>query len=226
MDSVRSPAAEAPPIRPALPRGLMISVGVAAVLVAALGLQAFAVVVGPVFLGLVLSITVHPLRRWPVRHGRPAWLGTVLSLVAVYAMVAGLLFILVASGVQLAGLLDDYAPQFEASVQSLGDKLQAAGVSQSQLDAAKAALDPGKLIDAVIALLGGVAGILSSVAFLVLLLFFTVTDAGTFATNLARVSPAGQRLAEAFQLFARGSRRYSPCPRSSARASHLLTSSP
>jgi AI-2 transport protein TqsA len=208
MDSLGHSDAEALTVRPVLPRGLMIAIGVAAVLVAALGLQAFAVVVGPVFLGLVLSITVQPLRRWPVRHGLPAWLGTALSLVAVYAMVVGLVFILVVSGLQLAGLLDDYAPQFQAFVQSLGDKLQAAGVSQSQLDAAKAALDPGKLIDAVIALLGGVAGILSSVAFLVLLLFFTVTDAGTFATNLARVSPAGQRLAEAFQLFARGSRQY------------------
>ena len=57
----------------------------------------------------------------PVRHGLPAWLGTVLSLVAVYAMVVGLVVILVISGMQLAGLLDDYAPQFQASVQSLGD---------------------------------------------------------------------------------------------------------
>ncbi len=99
----------------------MIAIGVAAVLVAALGLQAFAGVVGPVFLALVLSITVQPLRRLPVRHGLPAWLGTVLSLVAVYAMVVGLVVILVISGVQLAGLLDDYAPQFQAFVQSLGD---------------------------------------------------------------------------------------------------------
>ena len=72
------------------------------------------------FLALVLSIVVQPLRRFPVRHGLPAWLGTVLSLVAVYAMVVGLVAILVISGVQLAGLLTDYAPQFEASVQSLG----------------------------------------------------------------------------------------------------------
>ena len=72
----------------------------------------------------------------------------------------------------------------------------------------QAALSPSKLIDGMVALLGGVAGILSSIAFLVLLLFFTVTDAGTFAANLARVSPAGQRLAQAFQLFARGSRQY------------------
>ena len=195
MDSLEHPDAEALPVRPILPRGLMIAIGVAAVLVAALGLQAFAGVVAPVFLALVLSITVQPLRRLPVRRGLPAWLGTVLSLVAVYAMVVVLVLILVLSGLQLAGLLDDYAPQFQAFVQSLGDKLQAAGVSQAQLDSVKAALDPGKLIGVVIALLGGVAGILSSIAFLVLLLFFTVTDAATFAANLARVSPAGQRLA-------------------------------
>ena len=36
-------------------------------------------------------------------------MGTVLSLVAVFGIVA-LLFVLVVSGVQLAGLLEDYAP--------------------------------------------------------------------------------------------------------------------
>ena len=194
--------------RPVLSRGLAIAIGVAAVLLAALGLRAFAEVVGPVFLGLVLSLTVQPLRRFSVRHGLPAWLGTALSLVAVYAMVAGLVVILVVSGLQLAGLLEDYAPQFEAFLQDVGAALQNVGVSQGQVEAAQAALNPAKLIDAVVALLGGVAGILSSIAFLVLLLFFTVTDAGTFASNLARVSPAGQRLAQAFDLFAHGSLRY------------------
>ena len=186
----------------------MIAIGIAAVLVAALGIREFAEVFAPVFLGLVLSITVQPLRRLPVRHGLPAWLGTALSLVAVYAMVVGLVAILVLSGLQLAGLLDDYAPQFQAFLADLGAALQSLGVSQSQLDAAQAAFDPSKLVDLVIALLGGVAGILSSVTFLILLLFFTVTDAGTFAANLARLSPAGQRLAQAFNLFARGSRQY------------------
>ena len=207
-DVPRARDGAAAPLQPSLSRGLLIAVGLAAVLVAALGLRAFASVVAPVFLALVLSITVQPLRRLPTRHGLPAWLGTVLSLVAVYLIVVGLIVILVLSGVQLAGLLDDYAPQFQASLQNLGATLEAAGVSQSQLDAVESAIDPGKLIGVVAALLGGVAGILGSIAFLVLLLFFTVTDAATFAANLARVSPAGRRLAEAFQLFARGSRQY------------------
>ena len=208
MNPIGHPNAETLPGRPVAPRGLMIAIGIAAVLVAALGIREFAEVFAPVFLGLVLSITVQPLRRLPVRHGLPAWLGTALSLVAVYAMVVGLVAILVLSGLQLAGLLDDYAPQFQAFLADLGAALQSLGVSQSQLDAAQAAFDPSKLVDLVIALLGGVAGILSSVTFLILLLFFTVTDAGTFAANLARLSPAGQRLAQAFNLFARGSRQY------------------
>ena len=194
--------------QPVLSRGLLIAIGLAAVLVAAMGLRAFEGVVAPVFLALVLSITVQPLRRLPARHGLPAWLGVVLSLVAVYLIVVVLIVTLVLSGVQLAGLLEDYAPQFQAWVQSLGAKLEAAGASQSQLNAIESAIDPGKLIGVVASLLGGVAGILGSIAFLVLLLFFTVTDAATFATNLAKVSPAGRRLADAFQLFAVGSRQY------------------
>ena len=167
MDPLGHVNAEILPAR-AWPRGLMIAIGIAAVLVAALGIRAFDDVFAPVFLGLVLSITVQPLRRLPVRHGLPAWVGTALSLVAVYAMVAGLVAILLLSGLQLAGLLDDYAPQFQAMLADLGAALQNLGVSQAQLEAAQAALSPSRLIDLVIALLGGVAGILSSVAFLVL----------------------------------------------------------
>ena len=66
-------------------------VGVAAVLVTALGLRAFASVVAPVFLAVVLSVTVQPLRRLPARRGLPTWVGAVLSLLAVYAIVVGLI---------------------------------------------------------------------------------------------------------------------------------------
>src|SRR3954470_18214225 len=173
--------------RASVPRGILIIGGVAAALVAALGLRAFSDVVAPVFLGLVLSITVQPLRRLPARRGLPGWVGTVLSLVAVYAIVAALLFILVVSGVQLAGLLDDYAPQFQAFLSNLNERLTNAGFDTSQVQALVAQASPRRLIHLAPALLGGVAGILSSVFFLVLLLFFTVTDAATFTTHLIKV---------------------------------------
>jgi AI-2 transport protein TqsA len=191
-----------------LPRWLVIVVGIAATLVAALGVREFASVLGPVFLALVLSIAVHPLRDLAARRRLPGWLGAIFSLIGVYAIVAGLFGILVIAGVQFAELAESYAPQFQAFVQQVGERLQALGVSQEKLQGIVNGLDPGKLVDVLTSLVGGIAGVLSNIFFLITLLFFTVSDAGSFAAKLGRISPRGQRLAEAFRLFARGTRQY------------------
>ena len=192
----------------ALPRGLIILLGVAAALGAALGLREFRTILGPVFLALVLSITVHPVRRFADRHAWPAWLGVILSLLAVYAIVAGLFAILVIAGIQFATLLQDYAPQFQAFLQQAVKVLESVGVSQQKLQDLANQLSPSKLVGIAGDLIGGLAGVLSNIFFLIVLLFFTVADAGDFASKLERISPRGQRLAQAFNQFAHGSRQY------------------
>jgi AI-2 transport protein TqsA len=192
----------------ALPRGLIILLGVAAALGAALGLREFSTILGPVFLALVLSIAVHPVRRFADRHAWPAWLGVILSLLAVYAIVAGLFAILVIAGIQFATLLQDYAPQFQAFLQQAVQVLESVGVSQQKLQDLANQLSPSKLVGIAGDLIGGLAGVLSNIFFLIVLLFFTVADAGDFASKLERISPRGQRLAEAFRQFAHGSRQY------------------
>jgi AI-2 transport protein TqsA len=192
----------------ALPRGLIILLGVAAALGAALGLREFSKILGPVFLALVLSIAVHPVRRFADRHRLPAWLGVILSLLAVYAIVAGLFAILVIAGIQFATLLQDYAPQFQAFLRQAVQVLESVGVSQQQLQDLANELSPSKLVGIAGDLIGGLAGVLSDIFFLIVLLFFTVADAGDFASKLERISPRGQRLAQAFNQFAHGSRQY------------------
>jgi AI-2 transport protein TqsA len=192
----------------ALPRGLIILLGVAAALGAALGLREFRTILGPVFLALVLSIAVHPVRRFADRHAWPAWLGVILSLLAVYAIVAGLFAILVVAGIQFATLLQDYAPQFQAFLRQAVQVLESVGVSQQKLQDLANQLSPSKLVGIAGDLLGGLAGVLSNIFFLIVLLFFTVADAGDFASKLERISPRGERLAEAFRQFAHGSRQY------------------
>jgi AI-2 transport protein TqsA len=192
----------------ALPRGLIILLGVAAALGAALGLREFSKILGPVFLALVLSIAVHPVRRFADRHRLPAWLGVILSLLAVYAIVAGLFAILVIAGIQFATLLQDYAPQFQAFLRQAVQVLESVGVSQQKLQDLANELSPGKLVGVAGNLIGGLAGVLSDIFFLIVLLFFTVADAGDFASKLERISPRGQRLAQAFNQFAHGSRQY------------------
>ena len=112
-----------------LPRGLIILLGLAAALVAALGMREFKQILGPVFLALVLSIAVHPVRRFADRRRWPAWVGIILSLLAVYGIVAGLFAILVVAGIQFATLLQDYAPQFQAFLQQAAQLLESVGVS-------------------------------------------------------------------------------------------------
>jgi AI-2 transport protein TqsA len=192
----------------ALPRGLIILLGVAAALGAALGMREFSKILGPVFLALVLSIAVHPIRRFADRHAWPAWLGVILSLLAVYGIVAGLFAILVVAGIQFATLLQDYAPQFQAFLRQAVQVLESVGVSQQKLQDLANQLSPSKLVGIAGDLIGGLAGVLSNIFFLIVLLFFTVADAGDFASKLERISPRGQRLAEAFRQFAHGSRQY------------------
>jgi AI-2 transport protein TqsA len=192
----------------ALPRGLIILLGVAAALGAALGIREFSKILGPVFLALVLSIAVHPVRRFADRHAWPAWLGVIVSLLAVYGIVAGLFAILVIAGIQFATLLQDYAPQFQAFLRQAVAVLESVGVSQQKLQDLANELSPGKLVGLAGNLIGGLAGVLSDIFFLIVLLFFTVADAGDFASKLERISPRGQRLAEAFGRFAQGSRQY------------------
>jgi predicted PurR-regulated permease PerM len=191
-----------------LPRGLIILLGIAAALVAALGMRQFSSILGPVLLALVLSIAVHPVRRFADRHRWPAWIGVILSLLAVYGIVAGLFFILVISGIQFASLLQDYAPQFQAFLRDASAFLQSVGISQEKLQSIVNGLSPSRLVGLASSLIGGIAGVLSDIVFLIVLLFFTVADAGDFASKLGRITPRGRRLADAFEQFAVGSRQY------------------
>ena len=195
-------------VRPAFPRGLIILLGIAAALVVALGMRQFANILGPVFLALVLSIAVHPVRRLAARYHLPAWLGMILSLITVYLIVFGLFAILVIAGIQFASLLQSYGPQFQAFLQDASQALQSVGISQEKLQDFVNDLSPSRLVGVASSLLGGLAGVLSDAFFLIVLLFFTVVDAGDFASKLKRDPVHGQRLAEVFDRFAVGSRQY------------------
>jgi AI-2 transport protein TqsA len=192
----------------ALPRGLIILLGVAAALVVALGMRQFSNILGPVFMALVLSIAVHPVHRLAARYHLPAWLGMILSLIAVYAIVFGLFAILVIAGIQFASLLQSYGPQFQAFLQQASQALQSVGISQEKLQDFVNELSPSRLVGVASSLLGGLAGVLSDIFFLIVLLFFTVVDAGDFASKLARAPVHGRRLAQVFDRFARGTRQY------------------
>ena len=71
-------------------RPVLLLVGAGLVPVIA-GLHSLTDLVGPVFLALVLTVAAQPLRSKLTRRGVPAWLATVLVLLAIYGTIAALM---------------------------------------------------------------------------------------------------------------------------------------
>ncbi|MGH1562306.1 AI-2E family transporter [Mumia sp. DW29H23] len=197
-----------PAPRLALPREPLIILTCAGAIIAAIGLRAFSGILGPLLLALVLVVAVQPLRDIAVRRGVPEWLATGISLLTVYAIVLGFGFALLVSAGRFATLLSEYEPEFQKWVSDVGDNLEQLGIGSAQVQDMLKSVDVSSLVDIATDLIGGVAGAFTNIFFIVTLLFFVATDAGGFASKLRRVPASGSRTAEAFGVFARGTRNY------------------
>ena len=206
--SVMTPsAARSSPAWP-LPRGLIIVLGLGAAVVVVAGLQAFAEVLGPVFLALMLTVAVHPLIDLLRRAGFPSWLAVTVTVVAVVGMLLGLAIALVLSVGQLATLLPQYQSQFSALVDEVTADLARLGVGPDQLQAALTHLDFGAVTRWITSLLVSLAGVLSNLLFILALLLFMGVDAAQFPARLRAVARQRPEVVSAFRSFAGGTRSY------------------
>ncbi len=193
----------------ARPFALSILFGIAAFTIALAGARSIADIIGPVFLALVITITLHPLRIRLERHHRvPRWLASILMLLAAYLLLLVLTLALVVSVAQLAALIPTYSAQITDTVADAGNTLRNLGVQQDQINAVVNAVDPGQLVDLAMSVLSSTLGVLSNLFFLVTVLLFMAfdTDATRRALSLLRdrfPNPVG-----ALDNFARGTRSY------------------
>ena len=148
--------------RTPLPRAAVVLAGLAAGVLVIAGLRAGAGTIGPVFLALVLTVAVHPAHVWARRHGWPAWLAVLGSIVVVYALVFGLSLAVIASLGQLASLLPTYADEAQAQVAQLTARLDSLGVGTTAQETMAGAFDISRVTDAILGLLSSVAALSSS----------------------------------------------------------------
>jgi predicted PurR-regulated permease PerM len=194
--------------RPGLPRGLVVLGTLAAAVVVIAGLRAAAGLVGPIFLALVLTIVVHPVRRRLERLHLPSWAASTVCVVAVYGLLLGLSLALVIATARFATLLPTYADDFDERVAGIAARLADAGIGTGQVRDVLGALDFGKVADLVQSLLGSVLDTVSSLAFILTLVLFLTMDAGTFPALLTRVRASKPTLVDGLLSFAKGTRRY------------------
>jgi predicted PurR-regulated permease PerM len=182
--------------------------GAAAAVVVAAGLQVAAWLVAPVFLALVVAITIDPVRRGMVDLGLPGWAATaVLILLVVVGVVvlAGLAVIAVA---QLATILPEYADEADALVVAVTATLGQWGVGPDQLRALGASLSSATLLRLVGGLLSGLTGVLGNAAFVLSVLLFLCIESASAGARLALVAGVRRATGDALRAFARGTRRF------------------
>ena len=193
---------------PALPRSVLIIVGLAATMVVAIGLHRISGVVAPTFLALVLTLTAAPIRTHLVARGLPGWVGSLAVVTVVTLGVVVFVALLVLSVARLAGLLPQYADRATELTSSLKDWLGSLGVAPEQRTAMLSSLDLGGVASFLGDLLSGLLGSVTSLVFVLAIVLFSCIDAGTFTTALGRLRHERPAFVVAMDGFTHDTRRY------------------
>ena len=199
--------AEASP-RPGLPRSTVILLALASATVVAFGLAAMRGIVTPVFFAFVLTLCVHPLRRWMQGRGIPRGIATGSTIAAVFALLAGFAMILFASLAQFSALLPQYAPQMEQLGDSIAQWLESVGFGPDQTQTVLEGLTPGRIIGFLGGLLGSIASIAGGLVVILTMLILMAVDGSRVPALLTHLQVHRPAVVSAFNGFGHGVRRY------------------
>lgn len=192
----------------ALPRALTILLGLAAAVIAVLGARQLAWLIGPVFLALVIVLLVHPLHTW-LRHKKvPEGVALVALLVAIFGVLAVLGTIIVLAIGRLVTVLPSYAAEADGLVNQLRDWLVGHGVNRDAVSALLTDVNIAAVVERLIPVLTGVAGLAVNAVFLLSLMLFLGIDATGALGRMAAVDRLRPRLGEAFRIFSANTRRF------------------
>ncbi|WP_308164552.1 AI-2E family transporter [Nonomuraea sediminis] len=187
---------------PEFSRGLRLLVGLASAAVVLLGLKQVNEIAAPAFLALVLTIAVGPLRTRLERRRAPGWVLFAVPLAVVLIVLLIFALALVIGVAQLVKLIPQYAPQYQELLSSIGQQLAKLGVTSAQAQQALSKLDPSKLLSAAQGLLGGLAGVITEVILIVLLLYTMSLDAVFLQRAVRRLRGSRPHLVGALSNFA------------------------
>ncbi|GCE37500.1 AI-2E family transporter [Rhodococcus sp. USK10] len=207
IDPQDVPGAE-PDSRWSMPRGLIVILGLAALVVTVAGIEVAASILAPVFLALMLTVAVHPLPVWLHRKGVPAWLATIAAIVVVNGILVVLVLSLALSVAQLATLLPQYADDFTSLIDSAQSFLNSHGVNSSSAQTMLSQVDYTKAFGFVDGILQAMLGIFSNLLFLAALLLFMAVDGSSYGSRMSIVTRMRPDIATALSAFSLGTRKY------------------
>lgn len=188
--------------------GLRLLIGLAAAVIALIGIGHVSSIAGPAFLALTLTITVSPLRSWLRRRGASSWVLVVVPLTVVFVGLVAFVGAMVVSVAQLAVLLPTYTDKYNALVSEISTWIHGLGITTDQVNAVLEKLDPNKVLALVQAFLGSLLSVGSAFVLILLLLFGMSLDATFLQDALAALQSSRPHLVEALRGFSQATLRY------------------
>lgn len=192
----------------ALPRGLIVILGMAGLVVSVAGLRSVSSIVGPVFLALMLVVAVHPISRYLRSRGWPAWLAGLTVVLAVYAILLGLFASIAFSLVRLTSILPQYSDKFDQIVHNAEQQLSKHGVTADSFHNAISHVDASTVVGAVSGIVGQLTSLTSVLVLVIVLVLFIAADSIGFTDRMSALAESRPDIAEALNSFAVGTRKY------------------
>jgi AI-2 transport protein TqsA len=194
-------------LRLALPRALVMLLGGAGVVVTMAGVHAARGILGPLFLALVMTILVHPVRH-RLQRRLPGWFASVVCILLVTGIIVGIALAVVVAIARFGSLLPAYKDDLAAEVDKATAWLHDLGIDGDQVRHLTSGFDLSRLLDLVASALSGVLASASSLAFILALCLFMTVDGRTFPVQLRTVAERRPDLIAALGHFAQSTRRY------------------
>ena len=201
-----APSESAP--RPALPRTVTILLALAGATIAVFGLAAMRGIVTPVFLAFVLTLCVHPIRRWMQGRGISRGIATGTTIAAVFGLLTAFAAVFVLSLAQFSALLPQYAPQVAQLGASISATLESVGFSPEQVQEVLNGFTPGRIIGFLAGLLGNITSLVGSLVIILTMLILMAVDGSRVPAILTHLTYHRPAVVSAFIGFGTGVRRY------------------
>jgi predicted PurR-regulated permease PerM len=172
------------------------------------GIAGLAGIIAPVFLAVILTICVHPLRVALERRGVPRGIATGSVIIAVILLLLFFGYLVLVAFGQFTQLLPQFADQISAFGQDVAAWLNSLGITSSEISDVAADFDPSSLIGLLGGVVGGLAGFTTAVVIIFTMLLLMAMDAGYIPYILRQTSKTHPLLATSLVRYGSNVRRY------------------
>jgi AI-2 transport protein TqsA len=200
-ESSNNPAADRSSIAEGLtnrlrqPSFLRVMLVLAATVVVLVGIRLGAAILNPIFFAVVLTLLFSPIYSWLKRRGLPAPLALLIMLVLLTVLFVGLFFILGVSISRFSERVGFYTTQLNGQLVDLDALIERLGLSNVDL---RDVVKPSALAGALGVVLSGIAGFLSDLFLILMIMLFLLGEGPSMMDRLrasaSRDNPQVERL--------------------------------